>query len=104
MNKQFTSNQFYFAVVEEFKKWVHPDSPLAVAVLKTLSTVIKMSESTTIMGLQSELNDASNQIKSISPSFLHGRTAIALSTGCDLFSRYVTRGASEMVSPKELCY
>mmetsp|Transcript_16559 Transcript_16559/g.56436 ORF Transcript_16559/g.56436 Transcript_16559/m.56436 type:complete len:350 (-) Transcript_16559:1029-2078(-) len=61
------------------------DMAVAVAAIKALTSVIQNSEASTMMGLEIELNQASNSLRLSYP------TSITLSASCELFMRYVTR-------------
>ncbi|KAJ0242354.1 eIF-2B GDP-GTP exchange factor subunit alpha [Hirschfeldia incana] len=75
-----------FSVIEEFDKWrQQPDLAEAVAAIRALAAVIRVSEATTMMELEIELKKASDALKS------WDTTSISLTAGCDLFMRYVTR-------------
>jgi translation initiation factor eIF-2B subunit alpha len=94
--------------------------PLPVAAVRVLLNVIRRSHAETMMGLQADLRDASDVMLSFakkggpitsSPSsadashetpssssttyLLAGRSHIALSSGCELFLKYVTRASLE---------
>mmetsp|Transcript_26529 Transcript_26529/g.48087 ORF Transcript_26529/g.48087 Transcript_26529/m.48087 type:complete len:416 (-) Transcript_26529:236-1483(-) len=95
--------------------------PLPVAAIRALLNVIRRSKSETMMGLQADLRDASDVMVAFakrggpiihhSPSseppssehstitttryLLAGRSHIALSSGCELFLKYVTRASLE---------
>lgn len=75
------------AVVREFHEALARSSDMAVAVaaIQALTTVIKKSGSTTMMGLERELKDAAASLQNCNP------TAISLKAGCELFLRYTTR-------------
>eukprot|EP01137_Pigoraptor_chileana_P014121 Opistho-2@68377 len=64
-----------------------PDLPTAVAAVRTLIHSIKESKSTTMMELREELKGVI-QLLTSSVGF-----SISLSSGCDLFMRFVTRTA-----------
>lgn len=75
-----------FSVIEEFNGWrKQPDLAEAVAAIRALAAVIRVSEATTMMELEIELKKASDSLKS------WDTTSISLTAGCDLFMRYVTR-------------
>lgn len=59
------------------------DMAVAVAAIQALTTVIKNSTSTTMMGLERELKDAAASLQNCNP------TAISLKAGCELFLRCV---------------
>ncbi|KAL7539347.1 hypothetical protein ACHAXR_009204 [Thalassiosira sp. AJA248-18] len=96
--------------------------PLPVAAIRVLLNVIRRSEAETMMGLQADLRDASDVMLAFAkrggpihrlPSsnddndaadestttttryLLAGRSHIALSSGCELFLKYVTRASLE---------
>lgn len=75
------------AVVREFHEALARSSDMAVAVaaIHALTTVIRKSTATTMMGLERELKDAAHSLQRCNP------TAISLKTGCELFLRYTTR-------------
>ncbi|GAB2289747.1 hypothetical protein Dimus_024054 [Dionaea muscipula] len=75
-----------FSVIDEFNSWRRqPDLAEAVAAIKALASVIRLSKATTMMELEIELKKASDSLKS------WDTTSISLTAGCDLFMRYVTR-------------
>lgn len=75
-----------FSVIEEFNNWrKQPDLAEAVAAIRALASVIRSTDATTMMELQTELKTASDSLKS------WDTTSISLTAGCDLFMRYVTR-------------
>lgn len=74
-------------VVKEFHEALARSSDMAVAVaaIHALTTVIRNSTSTTMMGLEREIKDGASALQRYNP------TAISLRTGCELFLRYTTR-------------
>eukprot|EP00899_Mesostigma_viride_P006235 jgi/Mesvir1/15612/Mv03219-RA.1 len=73
-------------VVAEFLRWQgEPEVAVAVAAIKALTTLIRKSEATTVMGLEIELRRASEALKKCDS------TSISLNAGCELFMRYVTK-------------
>ncbi|GAB2209543.1 hypothetical protein Droror1_Dr00026762 [Drosera rotundifolia] len=73
-------------VIDEFNGWRRqPDLAEAVAAIRALASVIRLSGATTMMELEIELKKASDSLKS------WDKTSISLTAGCDLFMRYVTR-------------
>jgi len=69
---------------------------LPVAAIKTLLGVIQRTQSETMMGLQMELKQASEEmIRFINDErnyvLLGGRSHIAMASGCELFMKYITR-------------
>ncbi|KAL6767098.1 hypothetical protein ACKKBG_A38570 [Auxenochlorella protothecoides x Auxenochlorella symbiontica] len=75
------------AVVREFHEALSRSSDMAVAVaaITALTSVIRSSSASTVMGLEKELKDAANALQRCND------TAISLKAGCDLFLRYTTR-------------
>lgn len=72
--------------MDEFDRWRrHADLAIAVAAIKALAGVVRMSEASTMMELEIELKEASDALKQ------RHRTFLSLSAGCDLFLRFVTR-------------
>lgn len=71
-----------------------------VAAIKALLGVVQRSQATTMMGLQDELKQARDimvqDFESNDPSNSRGGSLIALSSGCDLFLKYVTRSFLEL--------
>ena len=84
--------------------------PLPVAAIRVLLNVIRRSKAETMMGLQAELRDASDDMVNFAKLggpqtttnattttttryVLAGRSYIALSSGCELFLKYVTRAS-----------
>ena len=80
--------------------------PLPVAAMKTLLGVIRTTKANTMMGLQDELRQATNQMIDFFTSYdpnnrfhsaqhayplLGNRSYISLQSGCELFMKYVTR-------------
>ncbi|KAI3463195.1 hypothetical protein Pfo_019858 [Paulownia fortunei] len=75
-----------FSVVDEFNNWrKQPELAEAVAAIRSLASVIRSSQATTMMELEIELKKAADSLKS------WDTTSISLTAGCDLFMRYVTR-------------
>lgn len=74
-------------VVREFHEALARSSDMAVAVaaIHALTTVIRRSRSTTMMGLEKDLKEAAARLQQCNP------TAISLKAGCELFLRYTTR-------------
>lgn len=74
-------------VVKEFHEALARSSDMAVAVaaIHALTTVIRNSTSTTMMGLERDIKDGASSLQRYNP------TAISLQTGCELFLRYTTR-------------
>jgi translation initiation factor eIF-2B subunit alpha len=70
---------------------------LPIAAMKVLLNVIKRSPSTTMMGLQAELTQASAEMLDFSANteVCGFKSQIPLSSGCQLFLRYVTRSQLE---------
>jgi len=69
---------------------------LPVAAIKTLLSVIQRTKSETMMGLQKELKQASEEMLDFANDvcnavLLGGRSHIALASGCELFMKYITR-------------
>lgn len=75
------------AVVREFHEGLARSTDIAVAVaaIQALTSVIKKSTATTMMGINQELSDAAKSLQRCNP------TAISLKAGCELFLRYTTR-------------
>lgn len=75
------------SVVREFHEALARSSDMAVAVaaIQALTSVIRSSSATTVMGLEKELKDAASALQRCNP------TAISLKAGCELFLRYTTR-------------
>ncbi len=69
---------------------------LPVSAIKSLLCVIQRTKSETMMGLQMELKQASEQMLTfakdpMNSNMLGGRSHIALASGCELFMKYITR-------------
>jgi len=75
------------SVVREFHEALARSSDMAVAVaaIHSLTTVIRKSTASTMMGLERDLKEAAASLQRCNP------TAISLKTGCELFLRYTTR-------------
>jgi translation initiation factor eIF-2B subunit alpha len=73
---------------------------MPVAAIKALLGVVQRSEATTMMGLQDELKQARDimvkDFESQDASKSRGGSLIALSSGCELFLKYVTRSFLEL--------
>lgn len=85
-------------VVEDFQRYLSdPDVAVAVAVIKALTGVILRSEASTMMQMESELQEAAHHLRTFeevaTSSALANRyrNSIATTAGCQLFLRYVTR-------------
>ncbi|KAL0032838.1 hypothetical protein WJX77_002173 [Trebouxia sp. C0004] len=74
-------------IVKEFHEALQrsPDTAVAVAAIKALTSVIRNSTAQTMMGLEKELKDAAASLQGCNP------TAISLKAGCELYLRYTTR-------------
>lgn len=79
-------------VVEDFRDRVasSPHTAIAVCAIQALTTVVRQSRSTTMMGLEIELNNAVAALKACNPA------SISLAASCELFSRYVTRASLDI--------
>jgi translation initiation factor 2B subunit (eIF-2B alpha/beta/delta family) len=83
------------AVVKEFLELLHSDEPsgdsisMPVAGVKVLIGVIRRSKAATVMGMERELRQTADAL--LNSVKLHSKSTIALSSGCELFLRYVTR-------------
>jgi translation initiation factor eIF-2B subunit alpha len=73
---------------------------IPVAAIKALLGVVQRSNATTMMGLQDELKQARDimmkDFESRDASNSRGGSLIALSSGCELFLKYVTRSFLEL--------
>eukprot|EP01099_Mayorella_cantabrigiensis_P002201 TRINITY_DN1970_c0_g1_i1.p1 TRINITY_DN1970_c0_g1~~TRINITY_DN1970_c0_g1_i1.p1 ORF type:complete len:245 (-),score=55.03 TRINITY_DN1970_c0_g1_i1:341-1075(-) len=67
-----------------------PEFAFAVAAVKVLVEVLTRSGATTMMELKSELDDAKEEVKA------WNKDIISLSSGCELFTRFVTRASLEI--------
>ena len=79
-------------VVEDFRARVAeaPHVAIAVCAIQALTSVVRGSSSTTMMGLEKELQRAVAALKACNPA------SISLAAGCELFSRYVTRASLDI--------
>jgi len=79
-------------LVSDFRRRVasNPDQSIAVSAIQVLTSVVRESSATTMMGLERELGEVVAALKQCSPS------SIALAAGCELFSRYVTRASLDI--------
>jgi translation initiation factor eIF-2B subunit alpha len=84
------------AVVKEFLELLHSDDgpsedsiSMPVAGVKVLIGVIRRSKAATVMGMERELRQTADAL--LNSVKLHSKSTIALSSGCELFLRYVTR-------------
>lgn len=71
------------------------DMAPAVAAMNVLADWIKKSKATTMMELQIQLKTAAEHIESFAPD------VIAITAGCELFIRYVTRSNTEIPNFQE---
>ena len=82
-------------VLGDFRKNLSGDGDVAipVAAIQALTGVIERSNAATMMGLEIELRAAADALTGCDKDLFlqHGKTSIALSAGCELFLRYVTR-------------
>jgi translation initiation factor eIF-2B subunit alpha len=97
-------------VLQDLRGFLKRDSPSSlfdksvmatpVAAIKALLGVVQRSTATTMMGLQDELKQARaimiKDFEDHASSSTRGRSLIALSSGCDLFLKYVTRSFLEL--------
>ncbi len=65
------------------------ETSIALVAIKALIKTIANSQATTMMGLQCELKDATERLEKAS-------TSLALTSGCELFMRFVTRTSDEI--------
>jgi len=79
-------------VVADFRARVSaaPHAAVAVCAIQTLTGVVRNSTSTTVMGLEKELQTSVAALKACYPA------SISLAAGCELFSRYVTRASLDI--------
>jgi translation initiation factor eIF-2B subunit alpha len=97
-------------VLQDLRSFLIRDSPSSlfdksvmatpVAAIKALLGVVQRSTATTMMGLQDELKQARaimiKDFEDHASTSIRGRSLIALSSGCDLFLKYVTRSFLEV--------
>jgi len=67
-----------------------------VAAMKALLGVVERTEAETMMQLQDELREASEQMMASFSQSTSGRSHIALKSGCELFLKYITRTFLEL--------
>eukprot|EP01035_Chromulina_nebulosa_P019252 gene19252-25104_t len=67
------------------------DVAVPVAAMNALVLRIKMSKSFTWMELEQELRSSITILKNCDPEYLRGCTSLSLTSGCELFMKYVTR-------------
>ncbi|KAF5833942.1 eukaryotic initiation factor [Dunaliella salina] len=71
------------AAVHEFREaTANPSTPVAVAAIRALTLVIKLSTSSTVMGLSEDLQKAAAALKQVNPSSIAGKA------GSELFVCY----------------
>uniref|UniRef100_A0A146L6Q9 Translation initiation factor eIF2B subunit alpha n=1 Tax=Lygus hesperus TaxID=30085 RepID=A0A146L6Q9_LYGHE len=77
--------------VEVFNAWTkkYPNIAVAAAAIQALTSVIRTSTATTVMGLQIQLKESIERIQRSRPM------SISLTAGCQLFERHVTRTSLE---------
>ncbi|KAH6757986.1 Eukaryotic translation initiation factor 2B family protein [Perilla frutescens var. hirtella] len=86
VSRNLSAGEEEFSVVDEFNNWRKlPELAEAVAAIRSLASVIRSSQATTMMELEIELKKAADLLKA------WDTTSISLTAGCDLFMRYVTR-------------
>ena len=71
---------------------------MPVAAIKSLLGVVQRSTAHTMMGLQDELKVASEEMMAYADKNVKNRSHIALSSGCELFLKYITRAFLESPS------
>lgn len=114
-----TSDESAALVLQDLKRFLQPtDAPsnlfdksttaMPVAAIKALLGVVERSQATTMMGMQNELKEASEcMIQAASSGLLSSSTtrshSIAVSSGCELFMKYVTRTFLEELPEFEEC-
>eukprot|EP00761_Pharyngomonas_kirbyi_P004253 gb/GECH01004257.1/.p1 GENE.gb/GECH01004257.1/~~gb/GECH01004257.1/.p1 ORF type:complete len:325 (+),score=87.96 gb/GECH01004257.1/:1-975(+) len=90
------------ATVERFKQYVetNKEATVAVAAVTSLTEHIKRSKVTTMMQLHDQLKDAVEKLKiaakEIQDRSDFRRSAISVTSGCELFLRFVTRTSLEI--------
>ena len=75
---------------------------MPVAAIKALLGVVERSQATTMMGMQSELKEASDTMMAAASSIARSHS-IAVRSGCELFLKYVTRTFLEELPDFEEC-
>lgn len=97
-------------VLQDLRRLLQKDGPsdlfdksvmaTPVAAIKALLGVVQRSQATTMMGLQDELKQARDVMiqdyETNQSASSRGGSLIALSSGCDLFLKYVTRSFLEL--------
>lgn len=97
-------------VLQDLRRFLKRDGPSSlfdksvmatpVAAIKALLGVVQRSKATTMMGLQDELKQAreimTKDFETKGDAGTRGGSLIALSSGCDLFLKYVTRSFLEL--------
>lgn len=98
-----TNNNTEILVLQDLKRYLTKGTPLddksavamPVAAIKALLGVVQRSTAETMMGLQSELEDAKRQM--LEYNRLEGsRSNISLESGCQLFLKHITRTFLEL--------
>lgn len=81
------------SVVDEFISYLSPEMAIPVAAIKAMLSVMQRSTATTMMELQTELREAKAELMTACDAndLLGNKTKIALESGSELFSKYVTR-------------
>ena len=67
------------------------DMAIPVAAMNSLVLKLKLSKATTWMELELELNSLILELKNCTDDVLKERSRISITSGCDLFMKYVTR-------------
>jgi translation initiation factor eIF-2B subunit alpha len=85
------ASSYFIAVIEVFQSQLANPTDLSVpvAAIQALTEVVGASEATTMSEFIKEVDMASSQLRS------HTNNCISVSAGCELFTRYVTRTASD---------
>jgi translation initiation factor eIF-2B subunit alpha len=93
-------------VLQDLRRFLKRQTPFAlddqsamampVAAIKALLGVVQRSQANTMMELQNELKQASDDMKQYAATHVLGRSHIALASGCELFQRFITRTFLEL--------
>ena len=78
-------------IVLLFKNLVLNDMAIPVAAMNSLVLKLKLSKAATWMELEQELSSLILELKNCTDDDLSGRSRISITSGCDLFMKYVTR-------------
>lgn len=92
---QMVQESVHHDLHEELGRYLQEDIAVPVGCMRVLVSCMRKSTANTFQELELHLRGAVRQLKACPPILLSGRTHLSLSSGCDLFMKYVTRAFLE---------